>query len=76
MQAPPQLIRPLLQESTQSPAEHTWPEAQAVPDVLVETEQPSRAPQYLGSTCGSMQVAPHCTCPGKHETLHTPFAQI
>jgi len=75
-QVPLQLTRPGWQERAQAPALQTWPEVQAVPEVV--PLQAPLAPQWTRSVVGSTQPVEHWTMPAGQvvEDTHTPDVQV
>ena len=75
-QVPPQLTRPVWQESWQVPALQTWPEVQAVPEAA--PVQVPLAPQWARSVSGSTQPVEHWIMPAGQvpEDTHTPVVQV
>ena len=64
-QTPEQLVVPAAQETAHTPAEHTWPEAQARP----------QAPQWLRSVVRSRQMPEQLVVPAPHDTVQVPAEQ-
>ena len=58
-------MSPDAQEFTHTPAEHTRPDAQALP----------QAPQWALSFCRSRHTPEHSLSPATHDTTHAPAEQ-